>query len=373
MTSGGTILPVSTYENFLLNSTYTLLNSNVNGNSVQSIGGYIYSVTSNDDTTIFLRGIYPNLAQPINKINKLLIKLVQINDTGPNAYNNKEVVQLSTFVNEFRLHVDIFNKSNSLLEPICPQPLLSGVIDPSYPNIVESYILHNCGEVTAFINQSSNNRIGYIVMELLNGCKSIGTNFNSKTIDEQKILCNAYLYQLMRLKHIGYIHGDTHLNNAMYVNESVYNYSDGNGPRVFIIDFGRTTHFVPSNYTDYPDRDVLTQHENYNWISGINEFNVSYSYMPLIEYMRSVDYLVALQKIDNGCIVRRDAFLIQLYEQQYFNIPDFNTVFKIKKDVAINIHNVRARPCSGVFTELNQNQEFMNGLILRGKNNQKYH
>ena len=68
--------------------------------------------------------------------------------------------------------------------------------------------------------------------------------------DAKRQLIEAYIYEVIRLWGIGYIHGDLHLDNALYVTRRGLQYISGNPYRVYLIDFGRTEQRGVNNSID---------------------------------------------------------------------------------------------------------------------------
>lgn len=229
-----------------------------------SVGGYIYEVGLNDDTNLI--SIFPGIGgggdEIIKKTKKIIVKLVQINRgynidrTSISIINGKqkEISSRQAFNNEIEIQTDVYNRSiQTYLEPICPKIIDSGVINRENFNDYEHTFFHqnitlhdqimDCFNYQPFGYPDTIDRIGYIIMEMVDNSEPIKNIFPDDVNytmlnDERQIILNNYIYQLMRLFNIGYIHGDTHLGNALYIDN--YNYIDNY--RVFILDFGRTKH-----------------------------------------------------------------------------------------------------------------------------------
>jgi hypothetical protein len=95
----------------------------------------------------------------------------------------------------------------------------------------------------------------------------------------QTSIFDNYLFELCRLWRLGYIHGDTHLSNAMFIPHT--NYIDGY--RVYLIDFGLTT--PVNDDINLTNVDIMQK----NIYSILNIKGINYvAYQPLQTY---VDYI----------------------------------------------------------------------------------
>ena len=370
--TGGTIISQIPTEDIILNSTHSLLSAN-------SVGGYLYVLTVN--TTNPFYGIYPGYKNIVSDVNSVIMKIVYIKHDSEdpiltsfdNNHQNKEVVYASTFVNESKIHTDVFKKSNLLLEPICPRPLHFEIIEQNTLQPHQQHILKQYTEIKAFLKVNPDYKIGIVIMENLDGCKTIGSQFPGYGIDltkytldsdftqQQQILCVSIIYQLIQLRDLGYIHGDTHLNNAMYMDEKLYNYSNQNGPRVFIIDFGRTTKCNPNTTL----QQILTQGDKYDWTTRQEIPKLPkplwWSYKPLLTFASSPAYSNLYQNILNGRKTNIDTFLRNIFNnthQQIFKVPNLTTVINIEKDIALKIDGIPFRTCTGVIPIIHHNPIF---------------
>jgi hypothetical protein len=211
----------------------------------KSVGGYLFKgelVTP----YVSLYGGAPDIILPTKDV---LIKLVQIQNTNENIthINDKEVIPAEKFNEEVMIQNDVFTKSfDSFLEPICPNIIYSDIITSvSFPNCSNSNLITDI--------MVSPRNYGIIIMEIIQdattvhslfpSCNSDNPDLNQNSISTNQILAlKNYLYQLLRLKKIGYTHNDAHLDNGLYI----VNYDYIGNMRVFLIDFGRT--FVNDKY-----------------------------------------------------------------------------------------------------------------------------
>jgi len=226
--------------------------ANIGANSV---GGYLFMATLNQPYRE-LSGGKPNV---ISDVNNILIKLIQIS-TDDDMYQNKEVVTTATFMNEVNTQIDIFKRSlDVFIEPICPGIIYSGIVDigeiPTNNNRFNAMLNVMRDFINGF-NQHLPRSFGIIIMEN-GGAGTVETIIpewhhdtpipfsipydtlpfiDGATMRKRNAMLN-YLYQILRLKQLGYIHGDAHLGNALCLE----NYTYIHNMRVFLIDFGRTT------------------------------------------------------------------------------------------------------------------------------------
>ena len=242
MFGGGIIF--NNNQNISIDDTlYEILNDNstkITNMNTSSIGGYLFNLTLDPKyktlfTSLTSSGYYP--------INDMILKVVII-DTNAGMFDNHEVVTIDTFNTECEIQTLIHNMSyDKFLESICPTIIGKKHIDHS-----NSGKLIGNNEVIMLIRnflRKTTYDIGLIFMEKLNS-KPISQlfdqnlliqNLNSPDlINNIKHVLDNYLYELGRLWRLGYIHGDTHLSNAMYLDN--YNYI--NNERVYLIDFGRS-------------------------------------------------------------------------------------------------------------------------------------
>ena len=237
---------------------------------ISSRGGYLFTC----DLKTPYKGIYPGYDTVIYDITKILMKIVQIQN--PNEYiyecNGKEVISEQTFNDEVSIQKDILKKSlDFTLEPICPNIIFGGIGTLTLSNIgpffseLKNIIIIN-------INQRGNHnfKYGIIAMECLSGTpvrnlfpnwspRGPGLNEQGVITFEQNWSLRNYLYQIMRLRKIGYIHGDLHLGNAIYVN----NYDYISNMRVYLIDFGKSHR--AGNYSKFDIDEMLNIGGNDYW------------------------------------------------------------------------------------------------------------
>jgi hypothetical protein len=162
---------------------------------------------------------------------------------------------------EIHTQTDIYKKSNSNLEAICPPIVYSTIIQGDDASNLISILISQMTKETDinYLQQMKqlytaeakiqSMKLGIIAMTFAENYKPLHQIVTSRThhTNEQKMkYIYLAMYELVRLYDIGYIHGDFHMSNIM-VNTD-YTYSVEGDPllsgRCLLIDFGLT--FKPS-------------------------------------------------------------------------------------------------------------------------------
>lgn len=225
--------------NDILNDNSTVI-TNMN---TKSIGGYLFNLTMDAK----YRSLFSSLTSSgFAEVNDMILKVVIISDNNSmqnTMYDDHEIVTQDTFNAECEMQTLIHNMSyDKFLESICPTIISKKIVEDS------SNLTANNEAIALMRNLlKSKFKVGLIFMEKLNSKNvsqvfdqnSLIQHLNSPTVVTNKIkhVLDNYLYELCRLWRLGYVHGDTHLSNAMYLDD--YDYI--NNERVYLIDFGRST------------------------------------------------------------------------------------------------------------------------------------
>lgn len=253
-----------------------------------SIGGFLYKVILADDQKNYMKKLTAFEEKPVHQF---LLKVVIMSDyKDSNKYKSIDGRRPSSkddFMNECEIQNDIFNGSYDMyLEPICPFILTQDIIPYSEFNRVIDYIkgdeneefknklieIHN-SRILIDKSDDKNKKdkvvgpvifdIGLIFMEYLDNSIPLAKYFplwktppshNKKCMghykyilsDDENVknnqlqLLDIYIYELIRLWKLGYIHGDNHLDNAMYIGDAngTFDYDYINNKRLYLIDFG---------------------------------------------------------------------------------------------------------------------------------------
>jgi hypothetical protein len=239
---------------------------------VDSVGGYLYKLIFSRDVPELV-SLYPGTPDIVHPTREIIVKFIQINVTGSiSEHNDMEVVSRLDFFREITIQSNVYQNSMDIwCEPICPNIINSGSFSRNSieRNLFDSYFITRSIIQTIFSNADID-EIGFIFMELITGAKPVvdafpryATNPLIRNLsDIQYRVLKNYAFQLIRLYQLGYIHGDTHLNNAMYLE----NYDYLENYRVYLIDFGRTTIVGNTPITDiysYLDEDEDNPGTNY--------------------------------------------------------------------------------------------------------------
>ena len=358
----------------ILNSENIDLNQFIKGSTIKalnvnSVGGYMYIATN---SSVPYTKFYPASSCPFRSMDTILIKVCQIeNSTNDLHYNNKEIVKEDIFINEVHKNVDIFDKSKNLCEPICSQILDAGIAELNHDVIQQIISATNGLHFNNFKLTYPKAQFGIIIMEYLNDFKQISDYFPgygdnnqyndfNKFTDDQKMLCKAYFYELYRLYDIGYIHGDTHLSNAMCRVTS--NYRVNSNFRVYIIDFGRTK----------PKTQTTNVSEIFTNIYDNKRNNVYWSYRPMITYSNTIkdniDYYANEMNNERYPFVQQ--FIKRLYNEKWFKLNQFTALNK-PRDIIFKITNIPIQNVDGISKIYYQNSTF-NCLKIKDKEDKKW-
>lgn len=381
-------------------SVFTILGEITNLNDISivqfggsSVGGYIYKVTINNNSYVNdnLYSIYPGKTSPIEQCTTFIIKLLQIGDTGVNNYNDKEITTHLVFTDEIYTQTTVFNESMSMwCEPICPnivetKLIFKGVTDNNYQSLYKFPIFEQL--MNLIFASPDISIIGVIVMEMLENCNEVANLFPNyytsphvvkynQLTDAQKLVSINYLYQLGRLKKLGYIHKDPHLCNALYV--SNYNYAYGY--RVYLIDFGRTVYTGVTNVTDMNE-----------WVHVDDD--TWWSYHQMIEFTKTQinkynSGEMFISKVKEEISEARANFISKLYSSDRLtqfatlsekNFPQgiTNPIENFKKDyvdtLVFNAYEVTKRHANGLIgNKINVNNTSICCKLCDNNNNCKY-
>jgi tRNA A-37 threonylcarbamoyl transferase component Bud32 len=262
-------------------------------------------------------------------LDQIILKLAIITDhsetrltdlvTDEMKHTNKLGMSENLFYKEIRKQFKLVKDTIQMYEPICPtiidwkiesykQPtkdifrktvsrIRNAITSPIFDSIRHRADTQTEGTYTPLLRNIMNwidsmkiydIKIGTIAMELMEKYDTLYSTIKSNdTMKKQYI--NYAVYELIRLGSLGYVHGDTHLNNIL-INPSDIYFNENYKGRAMLIDFGRTektgqyiktqctkilsgvksmdiniiikeliTYFVYSYYKDFIDIRLLTQ------------------------------------------------------------------------------------------------------------------
>lgn len=228
-----------------------------------STGGFLYKITLAEPESRYFKKLTAFNFEPVRE---LLLKVVIISENKGKGPQKKRFSKAKDFIEESFIQSDVYNQTyDAFLEPICPFILLSQIVPNADLNRIISYIdeimteenkefVEKIREISGWNGMGLD--VGFIFMEYLEGSFPLSKYFpawNSNNYQYENILDESspndqieylklYIYELVRLWMAGYIHDDTHLDNAMYIANPdgspktginyIYN------KRLYLIDFG---------------------------------------------------------------------------------------------------------------------------------------
>jgi hypothetical protein len=220
-----------------------------------------------------------NFREPVTNI---IIKLVGVNSSvedetdenySPSSWTiegvtPKKLEQEESFTREINIQTDIYLKTISYLEPICPAPIYANVIKIKSdaeefvlkmlrhvkPNSENKRVLR---EILESIANSEIPYLGVLCMEIAEGYKTLWDCYSmqkGETIEDIRRFENMARLKFLELAtKTGYSQNDFHAGNVM-VNEKVKGFYNGKQGNVLLIDFG---------YADKIPLDKLRQIKQY--------------------------------------------------------------------------------------------------------------
>ena len=370
---GGMFLPKQqNLENVVLDY---LENSNIKNKSKGSYGvTYILDVKNiNNIKNPFLSfEANANLGAPVKK---LIVKLCSIEYEKDEDINTTlwDIVEnnlgisptnQNDFINEINIQTDIFLKSFSYLQPLCPAIAYSGFLE--YKNPIQRKIINmfNSG-IEKEIDDDYEEfkpyfKFGIIVMQLADNYDTV-YKLNGKKmgmlLSDKNMQCSC-LFILLQLALItGYTHGDHHISNIMY-NPNDHTYfgnSHSEYGRPLLIDFGRTTK-IPS--VQMKEIKELAKNHSYTKILEklckkpiANEFirdlqyQTHYGWACMFYYGDYDNELRALFQFREMAIdeVTEEMYALHSYNNNYPLLPLSNSVKNKLYNGLLNVHSIRKK------------------------------
>jgi hypothetical protein len=266
----GFIIDTTTNKTDIIQHILTSPSTRVTYIPTQSIGGYLFNIDYDP-----VNGFYEcdtTMREPNNDIfrssTRMIMKIIITSSTNQRItipistpYNSK-IIQTSTIqeaISEVRTQKDIYKRSLDIfLEPICPA-IFNVFASSNQDDIRYIQYFATTNSVINDINtycdrDRTNYGVVYALMEIPNydnaPPKTVSTMFPTynenapiPTINTnlEVQLMDSFMYEIYRLWKLGYIHGDLHLDNALYIHNQNLKYIKRNKYRVYIIDFGKTT------------------------------------------------------------------------------------------------------------------------------------
>ena len=160
------------------------------------------------------------------------------------------------FLDEVRIQTDVYKKTNNNLEAVCPAIVYSNIYEAEQAKSLLSILINNGSkdknnvllETMKSLYEANNKlKLGIIAMPLAENYDTLsnvmsansGTSSDVSITGEKQWYLYLVAYELLRLFEIGYMHGDSHMNNILVNTEYKCNKK---GPRCvgrcLLIDFG---------------------------------------------------------------------------------------------------------------------------------------
>lgn len=235
---------------------YFLENSKIHCITYKNNECYLFRIRLQDDCTSPYLKIRSNLfmdcESPLEKIKsfelrEMIIKLYVIPTNTSERFDLLSVNE-QNLKYEFDIQKEIYNKSTDIFcEPICPAPLNYDVISDNTRILQFLSILYKRRDPTKpfvrmdnlFIHNKTSYKLGIFVMECIENATELETllKHNVSYTNNEFGLHMKCVYELKRLYHLGYLHGDPHLSNFLYDGSYTYMYEEIG--RVYMIDFAR--------------------------------------------------------------------------------------------------------------------------------------
>jgi hypothetical protein len=205
------------------------------------------------------------------EIKTILLKVCFIHETEHIVINNKEYnrVTENEFKNELEIQQDIFNRSYKPKREIVedsgfnfPINNTFEIIEQIAPSILYADLFENNESLTFIdelmrkatgrksvneliyiqnaLGENTNFKCGIIAMELLDNFVTLRDFLETTQKKKTKLMAiGLAMYEICRLFHLGYIHGDLHLGNIM-INTEYDTYIPNVTCKASLIDFGAT-------------------------------------------------------------------------------------------------------------------------------------
>lgn len=270
------------FTKFIENSNITFLSKGSNG--------FIFVATLRDNNieNSFYKSINPyHFKQPVTK---LIIKICIVSTSTENVVINDKSISPTTeedFMDEINIQTDVFLKTISYLQPICPAIVFSEITENNkyVSTLLNNYVRMPNERTTVsnpeqLFNKIINDRLSYgiIGMEFAYGYqllyRYIPESNNPELILnmdrnelQNKIIYLYYAYYILIELAImtGYHHGDFHSGNIL-INNNDNTYFTGFTGSIFLIDYGLSKKIPPNTmkhikklYKIGKYSDILTQ------------------------------------------------------------------------------------------------------------------
>jgi hypothetical protein len=222
------------FEHFVSNSSVSYYKRGSNG--------LIYKLKLNPGVTSMYSSLDANdYTKPVNII---LVKVTFICPLKTKFEVNNESInttQQTNFFEEINIQTDVYLKTMSYLQPLCPAIVYANLFEPTDPKInsITSVLktqIKNAGYNALEVLNANGVKLGLIGMEIMQNPIGLNNVFNN--VDEYNYYFPQALQTLIEFViKTGYTHGDFHSSN-MLLNAHITDYYKGMNGCVKIIDFG---------------------------------------------------------------------------------------------------------------------------------------
>lgn len=329
--------PEEAFKYFMLNSKIQLLTD-------ESTFGIIYKLILKPTIVSPYYTLRSNqLGSPVTTI---IIKIVVCKSNGRDddvwEYGDEEksCTTINNFKNEVNIQLDIYNQSKDNYEAICPSIVFAKLLNnnDSLRQSFFNYFRESENQIRdrptseSFTNilmpsLEENGRkynFGLVAMEMINDAKTV-YDYLSDVPDNDEIdnILLLTWYEHYRLFKLGYLHGDFHLGNAMFL--PTYNYIAGFKSRVMLIDFGATFKHnlpIPEDLSVKQLFDILLDNMSPNWIGILNSNKDHDSYTDSISLLDESNINIMLSTMDN-----KRQQIINVFKEQLASSGLDNTTF----------------------------------------------
>jgi hypothetical protein len=253
MTSGGGI--------FLSNkNNKTNILNFINNSAITSIARGSYGYTSllilkDPSISTYKHLSYNEFGNPIVSI---IIKICYIEIKGKKKLGLNKLSQ-SSFTDEVNIQSDVYMKTMSYLQPLCPGIIYADVLENKDENTI---ILQNLALKLYKKDIPYVTKFGIIAMEFAKGYRPLYYELITATDEVRRKYYSMVYYILIELAiKTGYTHGDFHTSNIM-INVNDESYFKNTKGSILLIDFGMAKK-IPSEHLNTM-KDAFKQHRMFN-------------------------------------------------------------------------------------------------------------
>jgi len=285
------------------------------------------------------------LTQPVTA---LIIKISVLTERQPYQYNlggnTINTMIIEDFEREIKIQQDIVNKTINYLNPIAPSIV--------YANLVENTIIDLFIKDLTNVLPEIRKRFGLIAMESMDNMSPVykllkcSEPFNSHRLPPafesdklKKKYIAFYIYKLIQLGIVGYVHGDYHTNNIL---------SNNDGTQMSLIDFGRSEEINETHARHISELfNIFINTREINNLKQLTELIYRFN-SPIFQGLREQDIVVFYSWFNDETILRlvlpelldicrSEQHKNQITQSVIISLVENNFPFKKKKIVKNNL------------------------------------